>query len=242
MKPIQKLVLDICKLRLPVNVKRLLESGELHTYDILNMMGNTINSIAHNVEKNVKAMREFAESFLAQEKERIENEKERIAAEDHRKENEDVRELNETVRKRNEKWRQQNEAERIEAENIRKANEADRIAHEKVREANETKRIELYNEAKDVIIPEAKRATAAADNATKSAEVVLDKIAQKEYGAVNLTANEMRELIEQRKVNAGLKYLVVADNRVVGVYYGKMPQAGCELAVINQTLVGRSAI
>lgn len=113
MKPIQKLVLDICKLRLPVNVKRLLESGELHTYDILNMMGNTINSIAHNVEKNVKAMREFAESFLAQEKERIENEKERIAAEDHRKENEDVRELNETVRKRNEKWRQQNEAERI---------------------------------------------------------------------------------------------------------------------------------
>lgn len=227
MKPIQKLVLDICKLRLPVNVKRLLESGELHTYDILNMMGNTVNSIAHNVEKNVKAMKYFAESFMASEKERVENEKDRIANEDHRNENEVVRELNETVRKRNEKWRQQNEEERM---------------------ANEVARVDLYNKALPLyeksadLYPKTLKATDDANNAAKSADEVLDKIAQKEYGYVKLTANEMKALIESGQVNNGLKYLVVSDNRVVGVYYGKMPQAGCELAVINETLVGRSTI
>lgn len=242
MEPISKPILDRAGLRLPVNVKHELRNGDLGEYDVLNLMGNTINAVAEAVDNSVERLEGFAGELAEKEEERIDNERDRVYEEDHRKEAEHVRELDETVRKRNEKWRQQNEEERMANENVRKANEAERMEHEEERETNEKKRIELYNEAKDEIIPEAKRATQDADNAAKSADAVLDKIAQKEYGYVKLTANEMKALIESGQVNPGLKYLVVANNRVVGVYYGKMPQAGCELAVINQTLVGRSAI
>lgn len=242
MEPKRKPWIDIHGLRLPDFLKMLLRAGTMHVYDALQLLGHTVNNMADVMHRNWQRLEEFATKLAKNEDERMASEKERIASEDLRREQEEVREVGEKTRKRNEVWRQENETVRIEAENIRNANENVRQEHESVREANESKRIELYNEAKDVIIPEAKRATRDADNAAKSADEVLDKIAQKEYGAVKLTANEMKALIESGQVNAGLKYLVVADNRVVGVYYGKMPQAGCELAVINQTLVGRSAI
>lgn len=227
MEPRKKPWIDIHGLRLPDFLKPLLRAGTVHVYDALQLLGHTVNNMADVMHRNWHRLEEFTTNLAKNEDERMASEKERIASEDLRREQEEVREVGEKTRKRNEVWRQENEEKRI---------------------ANEHERIDLYNKALPLyekssdLYPKSIKATQDADNAAKSADVVLDKIGQKEYGAVKLTANEMKALIEQGKVNAGLKYLVVADNRVVGVYYGKMPQAGCELAVINQTLVGRSAI
>ena len=234
MEPKKKPWIDIHGLRLPDFLKPLLRDGTVHVYDALQLLGHTVNNMADFMHRNWHRLEEFATNLAKNEDERMASEKERIASEDLRREQEEVREVGEKTRKRNEVWRQQNEEERMANENVRKANEAER-------EANEEKRIEQYEKELD-LYPKTVKATQDADNAAKSADAVLDKIAQKEYGYVKLTANEMKALIESGQVNNGLKYLVVANNRVVGVYYGKMPQAGCELAVINQTMVGRSTI
>lgn len=234
MEPKKKPWIDIHGLRLPDFLKPLLRAGTVHVYDAMQLLGHTVNNIADVMQRNWHRLEEFATNVAKNEDERMAREKQRIASEDLRREQEEVREVGEKTRKRNEVWRQQNEEERMANENVRKANEAER-------EANEEKRIEQYEKELD-LYPKTVKATQDADNAAKSADAVLDKIAQKEYGYVKLTANEMKALIESGQVNNGLKYLVVANNRVVGVYYGKMPQAGCELAVINETLVGRSTI
>lgn len=224
MEPKKKPWIDIHGLRLPDFLKPLLRDGTVHVYDAMQLLGHTVNNIADVMQRNWHSLEEFATNLASDlannEDERVASEKQRIASEDLRREQEEVREVGEKTRKRNEVWRQE--------------------LYEKAAPLYE-KAAPLYEKAAE-LYPQSVKAIQAADNAAKSADVVLDKIAQKEYGAVKVTANEMKALIEQGKVNAGLKYLVVDNNRVVGVYYGKMPQAGCELAVINQTLVGRSAI
>lgn len=226
--------IDIHGLRLPDFLKPLLRAGTVHVYDAMQLLGHTVNNIADVMERNWRRIEAFAADLAKNEDQRMENEKQRIASEDLRREQEDVREVGEKTRKRNEVWRQENENERI-------AKEGERVDSETLREENERKRIDLYDKAAE-LYPKSLAATDAAEKVTKNANDVLDKIGQKEYGAVKVTANEMKALIESGQVNNGLKYLVVDNNRVVGVYYGKMPQAGCELSVINQTLVGRSAI
>lgn len=227
MEPKKKPWIDIHGLRLPDFLKPLLRAGTVHVYDAMQLLGHTVNNIADVMQRNWHRLEEFAANVAKNEDERIASEKQRIASEDLRREQEEVREVGEKTRKRNEVWRQENEAERM---------------------ANENERVDLYNKSMPLyeksaeLYPKTLKATDDANNAAKSADAVLDKIAQKEYGYVKLTANEMKALIESGQVNNGLKYLVVANNRVVGVYYGKMPQANCELAVINETLVGRSTI
>lgn len=80
MEAISKPELDMQTLRVPTNVKRVLRSGELGTYDVLQLMGNTINASADEVNKATDWVNKNGEILAENEKERIENENNRVEA------------------------------------------------------------------------------------------------------------------------------------------------------------------
>ena len=84
MEVISKPELDKSLLRVPTHVKRVLRSGELGTYDVLELIGNTVNASADEVNRSTDWVETNGEILVENENERIANENERIAEEGSR--------------------------------------------------------------------------------------------------------------------------------------------------------------
>lgn len=141
MEVISKPELDKSLLRVPTHVKRVLRSGELGTYDVLELMGNTVNASADEVNRSTDWVETNGEILVENENERIANENERIAEEARRVSAEAKRtddfntfmtestakvtqmEANENARNSAETARVSAESERADAENERKSAE-----------------------------------------------------------------------------------------------------------------------
>lgn len=74
MEVISKPELDKSLLRVPTHVKRVLRSGELGTYDVLELMGNTVNASADEVNRATDWVNENGEILRLNEIERAKNE------------------------------------------------------------------------------------------------------------------------------------------------------------------------
>ena len=141
MEVISKPELGKSLLRVPAHVKRVLRSGELGTYDVLELMGNTVNASADEVNRSTDWVETNGEILVENENERIANENERIAEEARRVSAETKRtddfntfmtestakvtqmEANENARNSAETARVSAESERADAENERKSAE-----------------------------------------------------------------------------------------------------------------------
>lgn len=141
MEVISKPELDKSSFRVPTHVKRVLRSGELGIYDVLELMGNTINASADEVNMSTGWVEINGKILVENENERIANEDERIAEEGRRVSAETKRtgnfntfmtestakvtqmEANENARNSAETARVSAEIERVGAENERKSAE-----------------------------------------------------------------------------------------------------------------------
>lgn len=145
MEVISKPELDKSLLRVPTHVKRVLRSGELGTYDVLELMGNTVNASADEVNRSTDWVEANGEILVENENERIANENERIAEEGRRVSAETKRtdDFNTFMTESTAKVTQMeaNENERKSAETARVTAESERVGAE-----NERKRAELVRE------------------------------------------------------------------------------------------------
>lgn len=89
MEPIRKPDIDKSALRVPTDVKTVLKSGAINSYDALQLMGNTVNASADEVNRATDWVNENGEILAENEKERIEKENERIENEIKRRELDD---------------------------------------------------------------------------------------------------------------------------------------------------------
>lgn len=83
MEPIKKKKLDKSVLRVPTDVKAALNTG-MQTYDLLQVMGNTINEQAANTNAAIDYIDKTVETLDTNENERIENEEKRVTNEEER--------------------------------------------------------------------------------------------------------------------------------------------------------------